>query len=466
MEQVAQVPAPSPEPAPQAEPDPPPPLPRTAVLDDAIRAARTTAQLRILPRNQEPFPDLPPLPDGPLPGADVPPEAIPGFFAPLHYPPDHDPLASFEAALAELEAGTRDTPVRLAFYGASGTASDLWTGYVRAYLQARFGNGGPGLVAAAKPNRWYRHTEFQLEVPKKRWTRNNSYRRVDDEDPGHFGAMGQSVTADSKRAWSEIKPGKRSTTADQIAFYELHHLQQPRGGSYVVRIDGKVAAEVSTRLPKGEDRPRLGTHRVDVESGEHTVRIELAGDGEVRLLGMVAETEKPGIVLDTLGVDGAKTSNQLLWDEPLWTEHIRSRDPVLYVLAFGSNESVDEDEPISQYESENRRVLERFRRVLPDASCVMFGPGDFPKIDEEGMPQPRPRLDEIREVQRRLAPEYGCAFFDALQMVGGHGAKSAWVNAGLAREDYLHLTRRGYVRLAMGFADALMHRYDWKASRE
>ncbi len=78
---------------------------------------------------------------------------------------------------------------------------------------------------------------------------------------------------------------------------------------------------------------------------------------------------------------------------------------------------------------------------------------------------PRPLLTEIREIQRRLAPEYGCAYWDMLKFDGGHGAKAAWAEAGMARADYLHLTRSGYLRWGIGFADALMQRYDWRKSQ-
>lgn len=449
----------NPEPAPvQAAPEPPPPLPPHAILDDGIRAAREAAQRRVLAPDSDLLPDLSPLPDGELPGLALPADPMPGFFVPMSWVDDARPLAHFESALAELESGERKEPVRLAFYGASGTAADLWTGYVRSYLQTRFGDGGPGMTWAAKPNRWSRHNELQL-ASSKHWTKHNSYRLEDEQALGYFGVMGQAMSATSKRAWSELRPGKRSESAKRIASYDLFHLQQPEGGHYIVKIDGEQVAELDTALPDGESAPRLGRHHIDVEPGAHTLRIELEGDGEVRLLGVAAETGEPGIVLDTLGVNGAKSANQLRWHEDLWAEHLKLRAPALYVLAFGNNESVDEDDPISQYEADYRTVLDRFRRTLPEASCVILGPGDFPKV-EEGEILPRPRLMEIRQVQMRLAPEYGCAFYDAISFAGGPGAKRAWVEAGLARDDYLHLTRAGYVRFGLGFADSLMQHYD------
>jgi lysophospholipase L1-like esterase len=437
-----------------------PPLPDYAVLDDRIRAARDLAQRRLLRADEPLLPDLPPLPTGPLPGAKQPspPEGLPGFFVPLLDPPDIDPLASFEAALDELDAGTRQTPVRLVFYGASGVATDMWTGYLRAYLQGRFGDGGPGIVAAAAPNKWSRHQEIVF-ASSKHWIKHNSFRLGDRAPTDYFGLMGQAMSADSDRAWTQLSPDPRSPSATALAFYELHYLEQPGGGSFTLALDGDALAEVQTAAATA----RMGRRRVELEPGSaHTLRIELRGDGNVRLFGVVAETGKPGVVLDTLGVNGAKSEDQARWDEALWSDHLREREPVLYVLAYGNNESVDVDVPIAKYEQDYRASLDRFRRALPAASCLIIGPGDYPhRVD--GELRPRPRIAKIREVQRALAPEYGCAFLDTLAVFGGKNSKLAWVEAGLGKDDYLHLTRRGYLRFGMAVGDALLQRHDWRA---
>lgn len=443
-----------------------PPPPPHAVLDDHIRSAREQAQRALLRPNEPLQPDLAPTPGGPLPGADqpLPPAGLPGFFTSLESRGSDSPLAHFEAALDSLQRGEARAPVRVAVYGASGVSADLWTAYVRAYLQARFGDGGPGIVAAAPPTSWYRHHELELESSKRDWTKHNSHRLEGDQDPGYFGVMGQAMSATSKTAWTQISPRSGSRSATQLASYVIDYLAQPGGGSFRVLLDGELVGEVSTDT--SEPTPGLGRERVELEPGSsHRLRIEVEGDGPVRLLGVIAETERPGIVLDTLGVDGAKPSNHRAWNEALWTEHIRARDPVLYLLVFGNNEAVDEDQPIGVYASDYRLLLERFARALPDASCVVVGPDDFPKINEAGELEPRPRLAEIRKVQRELAASYGCAFLDLLALFGGPGSKTAWVAAGLGKDDHLHLTRAGYLRVGMGVADALLQGYDWRAAQ-
>lgn len=453
-------------PAPDAQPptDPSeepglPPLPDRAVVDEVVRAAKERAQREVLAAGEPSQPELLAVPEGGLPGPALAADPMPGFFAPLQLPATGDPLAPLEHALAELEAGQRAEPVRLAIYGASGTAADLWTGYLRRYLQARFGDGGPGIISAVPQSRWYRHHELSVKCSKKHWTKYNAYRPAGEGDPGLWGPMGVCHEANNKRAWSEIGKSRRTPADRQLAFYEVLHLSQPGGGSYRAIASGQSSV-VSTAT---EGAPALGTHRVPVSSGHPKLRLEVVGDGPVRMLGVIAETGKPGVVVDTYGMDGARITNLLDWNESLWAQSIQRRKPVLYMLGFGTNSSVDEEAeaPIADWEAGFRTIVERFTKTLPDAGCIILGPGDYP-IVERGKILPRPRLAAIRAIERRLAAEFGCAYWDALTFAGGEGAKAAWVGAGLARDDYLHLTRAGYVRLGIAISDALMQRYDWR----
>lgn len=459
-------PEPGPEPDAAAEAELPllPPPPREPILDDpVVRDARVFAQRRLLGHKKPLQPDLRPAPRR-LPGPDQPvgPEELPGFFAPLEYPEGVDPLRHFERALRALEAGERSEPVRVALYGASGTVADLWTAYTRAYLQRRFGDAGPGIVQAAKPNKWYRHHELRVDSSKKGWTKHNSYRLQGEEDPGQFGIMGQAMSSDSDRAWAEVIPRSKAPSATELSLYEVHYLRQAEGGSFEVRVDGRLKKTVKTRARKREVGT-LGRARFRLSPGQrHKLRIDVVGDGNVRILGVVAEIERPGVVVDTLGVNGAKITNQLAWDVPLWSEHVHTREPQLVAFAFGANEASDDDLSIRWFEARYREILDRFRAELPEASCVIMAPGEMPKKGEDGELLPRPILEEVREAEHRIAMDYGCAYFDARILLGGLGAKATWVEAGLAKDDMVHLNRAGYTRLAMGFTDALMQRYDWR----
>ena len=67
-----------------------------------------------------------------------------------------------------------------------------------------------------------------------------------------------------------------------------------------------------------------------------------------------------------------------------------------------------------------------------------------------------PRLISLIEVQRRVALAEGCAFFSALDAMGGEGSMGRWVKEGLGWGDMAHLTRKGGVVMGNLFFKALM----------
>lgn len=375
-----------------------------------------------------------------------------GLFEPIEGPEGDAHLGHFHQALRDLRAGRDpDGKVRVLLYGGSHTDADIYPHYVRAYLQERFGDGGHGFVHVAKPWAWYGHVELEVEGFKY-WKTEHAQRR-DGRSDGYFGLLGASLSTRDKRAFGRVR--HRPGTVGSI--YEIMYLEQPKGGSFEVFADGRRAATVRTRGPE----PKAGYHTLRLPEGEHEIEIRPVGDGEVRLFGMTIERDTPGVVVDTLGIGGTRAANILKWDEAVWGDNVRRRAPDLYALFYGTNEATDADRPIEIYERELREVLDKFRRVAPEASCLLIGPGDFPLPTESGW-VPRPRLLQIVEIQARVAAEKGCGFWDTLAFMGGPLSMTKWVHATpqMAKNDHIHLTRRGYVRLGMALVDAMMLAYD------
>jgi hypothetical protein len=378
------------------------------------------------------------------------PNEPPGFFVEVDHPPDGSALARFHAAL---RSGQR---VRVAMYGASGTASDMAVGYVRTYLQSRFGNGGPGFVPLGPLSRWYRHSEVKVSASKA-WMKEHAQIRKGRLD-GHYGLLGASFYTTKKKQWVEIEPKASSAAAKVVEKIELLYLAQPGGGSLELFVDGAKQGKVKTAA--AEIGP--GYHALDVPRGAHRVRIQTVGDGEVRVFGAVLEAAEGGVVVDVLGIDGTRSENHLTWNEALWADNFARRDYDLVTLSYGTNESVDEDKDMGKYREDLRTVITRMQRVLPEADVLVLGPADFPLRDEEGLLQERPQLDQIIAIQREVAPELGAGFWDGIAFMGGVGSMQSWVECEppLARRDFLHFTGRGAARKGQALCDALMLEYD------
>jgi hypothetical protein len=335
-------------------------------------------------------------------------------------------------------------------YGASHTQADVYTGCLRAYLQSRFGDGGQGFVLLGRVNPWYRTLDTSVRHHALKVHHARYRLDVVNEPLGLFGAAFVGGRGDS---FGEV------TTADDSpnTRFELQYLRQPNGGDIRLQVDGKTVALVETKA----NAASMGYYPFDTAPGRHGIRVQIRGNGPVRLFGIVAETTAPGVVLDTLGISGAQLSSHGRWDEGVWTEAVRRRAPDLVTFAYGTNELKDAEFSLAQYERHLRDELGRVRRALSDVSCLLISPFDVPEL-QGGRWVERQRLLHIIDAQRRISSEFGCGFWDGYAFMGGSGSMHRWVRAKppLARADHVHLTRLGYVYVGAAIGDALMRAFD------
>lgn len=391
--------------------------------------------------------------------------------------PSGDALAHFHTALRA--AGRGERKARIAFYGASHVAADLFTDVIRRRLQARFGDGGPGALMPAKPWRWHRHAAVEY-LRERALDARRVKARAPREDA--YGLMGVAFDSGKLRAISRIRTRAHPDPGGGgVDSFELYYRRQPGGGRVRVMIDGVGVRTLRTAAERAEP----GYARFEVPEGVHEFELRTQADGPVRIYSVIAERGPAGVVLDTLGIPGARARYHLQWQDPPYRAHLARRNPDLVVLAYGTNESGDDDVPIESYEARVRRVVKRIRQTVPEASCLLVGPSDRPvretppeppaatkkkkkkrrKRADEPTDQappptyaPRPRTAEIVAAQRRVSAELGCGFFDVVDFMGGELSMLRWVAADppLGAPDHVHYTRRGYEALGAQLHDAMM----------
>ena len=359
-------------------------------------------------------------------------------------------MEHFHKALDRAKRG--EGKARLVFYGASHTAADLFTGVLRESLQERYGDGGPGFVLPVHPWRSYRHHQLTIESNGDEWKTHRISAPPNVLD--HYGLAGAAMEASEIGSYGRIVSRTRGL-GSQIGRFELFYMNQPEGGSFEVLIDDESVGIVSTRA----DERSAGFAEFTVPEGPHRFEIRIVKEGPVRIFGVAAESEGPGVVLDTLGINGSRVRNHLLWEENLYRLHLSKREPDLVVLAYGTNESGD-DQPLSQYEAELHQVLARIRETVPEASCLLIGPSDRPvPLDRERTAfEDRPRTHELIEIQWRASMMHGCAFFDMVAFQGGPLSMVAWneLDPPYAAPDHIHFRRRGYERFGEILLGALL----------
>lgn len=370
------------------------------------------------------------------------PKAPPGRLVAIEEGPGRD-LSRFRAALLRAAAGAGQA--RVLHFGDSHVAADLWTMYLRHGLQQGFGDAGPGFVGLGRSPRRYAHRDLQLGRSRRwgsEWVREKEWR-----DDGCYGLDGVVATSRHAGQWLRLQSGRRGAFGRRFQRFELLYLEQPGGAALRVLVDGKTLRRVHTRATgKG-----LGRIALELSDGPHTVEVRQRSRGRLSVLGAIVERDDPGVVYDALGVNGARMSAWLHWDEALITAQAALRKPDLVILSYGTNEAGDRDDPIEDYEGRLVAALQRARRATGGCDCLLVGPTDFPIVEgPTGFVLPEPRIDAVRAAQRRVAERWGCAYWDARKAMGGPLSVLDWRAHAppLAGRDLVHLTARGYERLA------------------
>lgn len=356
--------------------------------------------------------------------------------------PSGHALDHFRGALERTAEGERSTHVIV--YGGSHTAADLYPGVLRRAFQSGFGDLGHGFVMPVPPfeNYWQDGVRvFTSEgfaalepAPKRR-------------GPDDYGLAGMAFDADGEALAELETDGTRASRID------VFYLAQPGGGGFQVDVDGRVTV-VSTASAE----PHAAVETIATEDAHHHVRIETNGDGPVRLFGVALGREGTGVVVDQLGLAGAKARHQLLWTQPVWQPLLGSRMPDLILLSYGNNETTERDVPIAQHEGHFVDMLARMRAAFPEVSCLVIGPFDRLGANDAQSATISVMVEQLRDAQRRAALDAGCGFFDSLAWMGGPGSMRALLDADppLARRDGVHFTERTYRRLGAEIVRALL----------
>jgi lysophospholipase L1-like esterase len=359
------------------------------------------------------------------------------------------PLAGFFHALSEQSQRTRQSHVHVLWLGDSHTNADFLSGAVRSALRLAFGDGGPGFVRiGTKP---YRHEGLKLGRDGAWNIDPDPPARRSLQDDGVFGLSGTRAVPRADASWS-AQVVSRDVPDDEPARFELSY-NLPVGASFSLEL-GSHRLHVDAKTPA--DVAASGIAHLTLTAPLKSQLRLTPERGAPRLFGVIIErTGKPGVVLDTLGIDGARLETPLAWNEAAFVDEVARRRPDLLVVAFGTNEAFDAVK-VDRYASQLRELVGRLQRGAPHASCLVLGPTDAPEGDGS-----RPRVAEVSAVLQRASPSIGCSFVSLQQLMGGEGSFARGMRAKerLAQHDKLHLTPKGYQELGAALSKQLLDAY-------
>ncbi|MBN1611724.1 MAG: hypothetical protein JW940_34140 [Polyangiaceae bacterium] len=389
--------------------------------------------------------------DGELPQVDAKAAPVPLI------DPSGRALDGFYAALMRTRSGAADGVTRVVHFGDSIVVSDLVSGTLRRKLQTQFGDAGHGFVLFASPWPAYHHNDVRRWASRG-WVVSRIVGPLAAD--GLYGLGGVSFKAPTG-ARARVGTATTGHFGRSVSRFVVDYLEQPGGGRLLLNLDGRRVKEVDTRAAKKGS----ASVAVETDDGEHELELVIAGTGQVRIFGVVLERQRPGVVLDALGVQGARIRFLDKQDDAHWAEQLRWRDPDLMIFQFGANESADGFAyPMDEYLQTMKDVLLQARHALPEAGCLVMGAMDRARKLDDSL-RTLPIIPLIVERQRTAAREVGCAFFDTYRAMGGRGSMAKWVRRGLGAADLTHPTSVGAEILGNWLYRALMQGFGEYAAR-
>ncbi len=385
--------------------------------------------------------------DTPAPGASVCPG---GLCQP-------QALNSVFEALARAEAGTDTAPVHILQIGDSHTAGDRITGKLRAALQARFGDGGRGVLPPGVPYAGY--APMQVEVTADGWTATLA------PLAGNAGYVRAGVGLSGVQAIT-VRPGSALTVRRETvspAFVQIGLCGEGPGRLEVTADDEHWTVDF------GAERCAI------LYAGGSPREVELRALDDVVSLHDVRLTNiAPGVELSNLGVVGATIRDLAARDQRVVARELAAWRPALIILAFGTNEGFDDNLDPRAYEALLGGQIVRLRRLAPGASLMILGAPDALRngaangCSADGRRSPPPSLAVVRDVQRRVAADMGVAFWDWHGRMGGDCSADRLATRAepFMLRDRVHFSSAGADWIGGALNADLMTAYDaWSARR-
>lgn len=342
------------------------------------------------------------------------------------------------AKKAFLEAKTK--PVRVLHLGDSHVAADLITGMTRDRLQTEYGGGGRGFI----------HVDQLVGYGGRRQTKGDGDwvrdRIVDAKEKAGrpYGFSG--VALEPKKKGAKLTFSLTPEDTRVVIYYVPQagaaEVVAKVGKAELGRFDPSQGQSVAFELPTGR--------------GKKSELVLEAQGPKARIVGLSFESAPTGLFYDAIGPVGADARVYLDLGRDSLQAHLTAHDPALIVLMVGGNDALKSRKGwtnLEQVEKDHRELLAVLKQFAPNADCLLFGPMDAgDKV--KGRVVSKALLVETRDLQKKLAEELGCGFWDTLEAMGGTGSITKWEKAKVMNGDLVHPKKPAGDLLGLLFAEA------------
>jgi len=360
----------------------------------------------------------------------------------------------FNDFFADLDScNQRGEMVRILHYGDSQIEADRISGYIRQFLQEKFGGNGPGLLPAVQPIPAFSVGQMASENIERYIIAGMHQNQATH---GRYGVLGQFGEVDGE---SFISISTRNTAYENVKEFQTIRLFVGHDTNFTARLtlQGKMPEKPTVTSTSSPVKVYLWHLPTPVRS------FSLHTSGSAEIYGIAVDGNS-GVAVDNIPFRGSSGTFFNTMDQQVLSSMFQHLNARLIILEFGGNAVpvISDRKSIESYCNSLARQINFLRNICPEAKILFIGLSDMStKVD--GQLCTYPQLAPLIEAMKDAATQNGAAFWNMYEVMGGNNSMIEWVNhsPALAAPDYIHFTAKGVERIASLFCETLMVYYDY-----
>lgn len=345
-----------------------------------------------------------------------------------------------------------NTQINIVHIGDSHVQADYFPGTLRVLLQKSFGNAGRGFIFPYKIASSNGANDLQVSVFGE-WSYCRSASSVKN---GNYGITGYGLqTLDSAAGFLLALSGDDLNY--EFTKLQLFTFDSPSSFDFVLSEQEKLENYDEIRMENGHSRVFFN-HSQD--SFQFAFQKNHSAQFFGEFYGVSLENEHPGIRYHAVGQNGAFVHSIL--KNTFFSEHLRALHPDLVIISLGTNDAFVKNNRLcrSCFKDHYKQLIRKVQLACPNASVLLTVPGDFYLKRKYHCSD----VSVMAEVIGELASESGCAVWNLHRVMGGNYSMLKWQEHGLAQNDLIHFTEKGYRLQGYLLYDALMDAYQKRSN--
>ncbi len=319
--------------------------------------------------------------------------------------------------------------IRVLHIGGSHIQADIYSNRMRNHLANFIPNvmSSRGLIFPYTMAKTNNPRNFKVSYDGK-WTTVRNVNKILDNPLGLSG-----ISVSTKEVKSEIKISFDVPKETKHVFKRLRVLHASDSNSFDLRwlSDDTVVIE-----------KQMGYTDLIFSVDQTEIKLGFAQNDSLQnrfeLHGLILESNYPGFIYSSVGVNGASTWSYLKCE--LFGAHLQLMPPDLVFFGIGINDAHDPGFTEQNYKSNYEKIIAQFKAVNPNTFFVFVTNNDSYGYNKKW----NSNGEIVRKVMFDLAKSHNGAVWDLYSIMGGATSSNQWRDAGLMAKDRVHFSGEGY----------------------